>query len=855
MKKVVYRWFLSSDNGETKQRVYPIYKGDLALDYELESGQQFHRAKLSGKIDFVGEDYDWIMSQDLENDTIKVYLQVSYDNLATKSLYWQGHFTLTDMEVNADDKRIVVQPQVDDKYSTLLNGIETEYDLIRDLSPTKSTLNLVKGSIMQIAVAKGLTSSYFFNDYIDSVQGVDVWQEDTATDATSSNIMSTFKFGVGGRTISMIVTPVADSNGDMPDEDIAGTYVGVFNNNSQYMLCELFNQSNDSGYYIKYQYGLDATTTTNLYDGDNNLLYQGVAVYHAEIYQASITLTSQSASAKGKLVINSTPYVFYTRLLTDTDANTLTIMGDTINVESRPLEDITAYSLNYKKLATLADNFMDYVAISSRVTSSEIQNKTIYGRNSNGDYWLPPTDNQFYLPVAQTLWSGNTSLWVYANGSAVEVEAAQKDYRLNDAYNIADVISALLQKIDPTITHQATTDYSQFLYGVNPISETNERLFITPKSNVLSSEYSQAAQKGVITLKMVLDMLAKVYQCYWWVDDSNRLRIEHISYLMQGNSYTTGSTASVGVDLTTLLNTRNGKAWDYNKNSWTYEKYDMPERIVFKWMDDDVSNIFEGYPIVLQSPFIEKAKKDEQSVSNFTTDIDRMLAVPSAFSKDGFAMITATNLNDEYVGDTFTWTGNNPASILIYAGDAGVDVEIEVECYNSSGQPQPIEYGYYLGAYNKRGDVASASTAVTSTITFVAPTDMFSLYFTSVNSGYSNTVKIKSIKGGNRYASQRETLNGYFFQNYHLSFDWLLPMFWKYNLPCPNAIFNNEQTATTTTLIQRNRTQNVKWPIGAKADPDCEKLVKTDIGNGMIRKLSVNLSSRVATANLKQDTY
>lgn len=851
MKNVVYRWYLSADGGTTKQRVYPIYKGDLAIEYELESGQQFHRAKLSGKIDFVGTDYDWIMSQDLAIATIQVYLQVSYDNLATKQLYWQGHFTLTDMEVNADDKRIVVQPQASDRYSTLLDGIETEYDIIRDLAPSKSTIRLIKGAYMQIITEKGLTSSYIVNDYVDDIRGLDTFQEDCINDFDAS----AFKFGVIGNVMSAILSKSSDSNGDMPAIDAEGTYVGMYNSDTQY--AELYCPDND--YYISYQYALDGTTQTlQLHDENGVVLYAMVVFDSTPIsaFQYNLSLLATESTMVGKFAMSTQAWSMYGRLMTDTDNATITIGGSSVSVQDRPVQDLTNYSLNYKKVVQLSNNYMGYIAVSARTSATEIPNKTIYGRNSNGEYWLPPTDNQLYMPISQTTWQGKVSLWAYALGNNIEVQDAQKDYTLNDAYHIADVISSLLEKINPSITHAATTDYSQFLYGQNPISQTNERLFLTPKSNILSSEYSQAAQKGIITLKMVLDMLAKVYQCFWWIDASNRLRIEHIAYFMQGKSYTQGATASVGIDLTIMLNTRNEKAWDFGKNQWTYEKADMPERIMFKWMDEDVSSVFAGKPIVLQSPFIEKAKKDEQSISNFTSDIDRMLIIPNEFTKDGFALLTATNIN-AYEGNTYTFNAGSEKSLLITAGEAGTEITFVIEASNTSGQPQPIEYGYYLGEYNKRGDLASMATPVTNTITFVAPSSSFGLYFRSGNTGYTNSVKIVSITGGNAYEINYETLAqdgiAYDVQNYHLSLEYLLPMFWKYNLPCSQASFNG-QAAISTSLLQKNRTQQVKFPVGAKQEPDAELLVRTDVGDGSIRKMSVPLSSRVATANLKQDT-
>lgn len=46
---------------------FPIYKDDLAKDYELETNQRFYRAKLSGKITFIRNDWQYIKLKPFDN--------------------------------------------------------------------------------------------------------------------------------------------------------------------------------------------------------------------------------------------------------------------------------------------------------------------------------------------------------------------------------------------------------------------------------------------------------------------------------------------------------------------------------------------------------------------------------------------------------------------------------------------------------------------------------------------------------------------------------------------------------------------------------------------------------------------
>jgi hypothetical protein len=61
------------------------------------------------------------------------------------------------------------------------------------------------------------------------------------------------------------------------------------------------------------------------------------------------------------------------------------------------------------------------------------------------------------------------------------------------------------------------------------------------------------------------------------------------------------------------------------------------------------------------------------------------------------------------------------------------------------------------------------------------------------------------------------------------------------------------QNTTIAWGIQRKKEQKVNIPLG-EAEPDLQKLVKTGIGNGEVKSLSINLSSRMAQATLMYNT-
>lgn len=86
-------------------------------------------------------------------------------------------------------------------------------------------------------------------------------------------------------------------------------------------------------------------------------------------------------------------------------------------------------------------------------------------------------------------------------------------------------------------------------------------------------------------------------------------------------------------------------------------------------------------------------------------------------------------------------------------------------------------------------------------------------------------------------------------QNGLLSFVYIQPNFWVNDLPAKNVEINGE--AVVASGIRRTKTQTVKFPSADAVD--ATKLIKTYLGNGEIKKITLNLSSRMNTVELAYD--
>lgn len=632
---VYYKWTIQLGASGQTYDTHPIYKDDLSLTFEQETGKKFFRRKLSSKITFIAADADRIISAPFYTEFI-VVLKKSTTLNGTYSEYWRGHFYKTDCTISEDDMNVQVQPQVVDQYNDVLNGMDKEFNLI-ELSPVIQPIEAVKRPMFQIYTAGEdivtclCGGNSFEQDVVDGsaekahdcrFAGFDQAWEFNFYDTPPAGLVLPFTgtfagYGEGVASVFTNVTGVYklvyfetesvighDSFGDRLGRSngiqiirIADSVV-VWEFKQQWITSELLDVWKDLP--------VDITFEPKLEDGDPvSALRSGIGVF-------------------GRLVLDK-----YSLTVGATDYNVYEIQGDDMVVNNR----------NYHYCVP----FKDFVIQQSSRTSVT---PTEWGRNDNGQYFLPPNDTEPWHPVGRSQWV-NTSVWVkYTTTMDTFENAGRKEFTIKDTFPLWSVISVLLAKIAPSITHQNTPAYSKFMYdNYWPSQYFASLICIAPKSNIIVGEYQEPAMKAPVTLGTVLDMLRDVYGCYWYIDESNRFVIEHIRFFKNGGSYAAGS-QTIGYDLTTLKN-RNGKKWDFGLAKYNFEKQDMPVRYEYSWMDE-VTKLFKGNPINILSTFVQEDKVEEVTVANFTSDVDYMLMAPEMCSKDGFALLHPTLVSGVY---------------------------------------------------------------------------------------------------------------------------------------------------------------------------------------------------------------
>ena len=843
----IYRFELSK-NGANTQAAKPNYSNDLAIEYELEQNEEFYRGKLSGKLTFQKDDFTYIKTAAFDTQ-FDVEIFISYDGGQTWTSYWKGKFFKTDCEFNDDDKTAIVTPTLSDRYNDVLSGLEKEFNLI-DLAPEIQPIKLDKRPMFQVYVPGQTTIGCMFPG---------IWWEQECESVSESDTVD-----IGGQTINKLTEylhfaqcakkrSVTVVSGDIPVSSFVGDA-----------------PEDDTTPYI-YRTG-EYDFTFGIDERDGHIYYEyiiykeNVNLWEAQIIDpptppetpmSLILLPVPGTGAVGNIEVYISDFRVYSRMVLDKDS------FDGSQTYPLPNDDITAnrnyhYCHNYDMSA--------YIYFSGELSETP----TKWGVYQPGKYYDVPDNTQEYYPVGRNQW-GSVSYWVAPNSSDLmsDEALARNQFELRDCYSISSVISVLLSKIAPGITHNGTIDYSSFLYAANnPISNIAQTLFITPKSNVVTSGYDQPAQKAPITLKRVTDMLRDCFRCYWFIDENNRFCVEHISYFMRGGSYT--GTPVVGMDLTALTVTRNGKPWSYARNQYQFDKPEMAARYQFGWMDD-VTELFDGFPIDILSKYVNPDNIEQIDVSQFTSDVDYILLNPGDISKDGFVLLAAYyNVGkieyefdlDDYsqinrqLGSDGKWLTNSNKHILIPVAPgerlritAGASYAAQLAWFVSDAAPvagadAPLVEG------TTRFSLTKNTTAY-----YNVPAGANYLYIfwgQTSNPGAYLPAKVYRVAQPAYYLPYVDfqyNNSDHVLQNAWVAFAYL-QQYYMFDMPAWNVAINGVQQIVQG--IKKLKTQTIKFPV--LAEPNLTNLIKTELGNGVIQKMSVNLSSRNANTTLKYDT-
>ena len=603
----------------TQEDVHPVFGDDIKINISREENQIFKREKIEGTFKFVGNEFDLIYQCSIFTKfTLEIYREDVFVGSA--------NFIRTDCEFNLDDKICSVKLTTKDIYEKILNGYENKYNLVK-LAPQRESVTMTKRAVLQFYV-RG-------ENVVTNVVGGVHYEQSCKEVYNASDLKDIYHFG-GYLPLSYIdINNLIDATAPL---DIYGRY--FIDTSTVGGSAIIYRNERNSNCRIQLT-DLVTGCVLTLIDSTSNTTLASVSIPSTQSGSQDITFVKAGSSggnyASG--TFNSDGDLYCRVLLPKSFDNSYQRSMD---------DDITDYDSNYPYVSSVA---VDRFAPKMKMVVNKSTTPTEWGIDSNGAYFLYPTLNADQqkkgsspIPIGQSHWERMSS-WLLSDDDVNDlVDDFDDTFVLKDSYPIWSAIAVLLNEIDDTITFEGTQDYSMFLYlsGTNlhiysyDFPSHRNALHITPISNIKKTFYEQAAQRGEISLKQILDMLRNVYNCYWFIDSEKRLRIEHIVYFKNGNSYTSEK-PTPSIDVTIKKNLPTGESWGFAQNTVEYETGKCPARYEFKW-GDNCTYPFVGEPIDVKDIYLDASQKESVGIENFLADIDYIVSNPSGVSDDLFAV-------------------------------------------------------------------------------------------------------------------------------------------------------------------------------------------------------------------------
>ena len=607
----------------------PVYS-KLLKESEKGADQQYMTSKLNGKVSFFNDDYDFI------SPLLNKYIYV-LENIATGKRD-VAYFTKPDCEIDTLTKKATVNLQTKDIYSLIKAKWATRYNILEAL-PKTASIKSTKRPVVQLYLLGASTAiSFVGNNFIET----EVSEKKTILEDVHS-------FGFWTADILWEIEikncPIQEANGLYVGSGASSGLLYLSTNKSYFIQPSSPSAGTGKFYLAKMEDG----AITHLYESTRSIYQANVDGKQYWQYGNTDFGMIEVGSAPTEVVFSESSPIYYhvtARVLADKSYSP----DPELDLRPVPPSDFVNTGWNYKacidysERPSSASTFM-----SVYISGKSLEEPTPYGRNDFGTYFIydldrGPTSSKPIAPVGKDMWA-NSSIWVQPNNvyNANILEHSSTEYEIKDCIPISEALKAVIKKAGLPISHEATLEYSVFLYGrvwpgdIGTLQEDRFSVFISQITNLLKTNYSQAAKKAEVSLKELLDELAILFKCYWFIDSQNRLRIEHISYFLQGGTY--DETARViGADLTTSQDKFNLKKFAYGQQKISFDSSSFASSYKFMWP----SIAFEQFNIeklAFYDSYLTDSEAKEITSNIFSSDISAMTLQPEKFSNDGFAIL------------------------------------------------------------------------------------------------------------------------------------------------------------------------------------------------------------------------
>lgn len=614
----------------------PHYK-KLTKKVSKESNEMFYRDSLTGDITFHNADFDAISGMALTSKGVFIIAK------GNKSFMYKQEFSKVDFEIDYFRKSAKLKLKTTDIYTDILAKRDKKFNITKIGAAIARVAIQQKPAIQLYVMGSSVISSYYNGSY--SEDAVDSPQDDFKTlvkDYRFAYCASVQEFEIEGIPDSVLNGVYSGHSGSYSN---ANGCTATFQTTSDTINGRLLLYLPDGSLYCYSKF----TSKYNATDFSDISLTEMHEMYPHCIYFSSLpvdisgytffrsvdnNVTSFANPVEGSIKNIITDHIVGRVISAVRGGNTITIPGGSSVTTQDLREDDFAYSgRNYKSAIPF-----EATVYSTAVTSDK---PTEYGFNDYNKYFTDDFSGApgKVWPLGKSLW-GNASIW-YANPSnfKVLIRATVTNAPINDTYTLQTVINKLLEKNELPIEHRNAD--SKFLYDdTDPVLQTSrwKNILLTPITNILKSDYTQAAQRGDISLEMIFDMLRKVFNCYWYIEDG-RLKIEHISFFLNNKSYSVFLTPTAKLDITALTDQFNAIPYSYGQHKLSYDTKDLASQYIFSY-PEETTEAFTNVKLNMQKvPYVDPSVDEEVKVEMFSADIDSMMLKPDDFNNDNLALL------------------------------------------------------------------------------------------------------------------------------------------------------------------------------------------------------------------------
>ena len=835
MKPIQYRFIIQYGENSEQREVHPTYKNDLSKEYELESNQQFFRQKLSGKLAFIRDDYDFLNQQDFNTEFI-LLLQESKDGGKTWNDFYRGKFMKTDCTWNDDDKKCEVNPNVYDEYSDVIAGLDKEYNLIK-LRPEIKRLTIQKRPLIQVYLPGESVVSCFL--------GGTYWEQDVVEATDDEDYLINVCHFAKTRDYQEVII-------------LESPYESLTN--------QIFTGTQDDGYSSdtggNLSYFEHSETKTDENNQDYYVMTNGLRLHSNKNLWKFIQSTERhntSTPTYPKIPQNVTMNLIGIDLYNPTN-NTDGYLNGNGGVLSHASYKITDYiPINNNGLfmanASYGGGFFVYYDSDKRIVNIGDQGANIVQTHTDGVY-IPNKSNAAYIRLSIIPTSSTYICRAPTNNEVTSVKLSVSPSGLYmryllDAEKILDLNTYNIPVNDLVENNRNYKKCIGYAFDVvvvsNNSTETPTEYGVRPDGKYYEPPYSIFGDKYYPVARSTWN-----YASYWFhfsildpfVEESARTDFElRDTYPIQ---------SVIQVLLEQFSDIKHEGTQEYSQflyaeyNPVSYQKFHLllspKSNILHGNYDQPAMNAETTLNTILKMLrdvykcfwFIEDGKLKIEHISYFRnggtynsspvigTDITKIENIRNG-KKWGFLTSSYEfDKSDMPERFQFSWMDD------VTEGFEGYPIEV-VSKYVSPGRIEDVN----ITGFTTDVDYMMLNPGAISQ-------DGFALFAAVYQNGrYELPIIERNVDGADLRL-----------QNGYLSWITLQPNYYLSDLPAKKVVINKTDYHVTET--SRKRKQKVKFPTLETIDT--KKLVKTYLGNGQIEKISVNLSSRINEVTLKYDT-